>query len=153
MWETGVKQYNPEQYGWKWEDSAKKMVPIWYTGQQLSPNLQKKKSKAKVQVADTVADDEFSDTDLQEPKRKRRRCLKKDTKATKDTKVGKNVDNARLNKDISVINDMDEEVADCEDIFSAEDVEEDFDGIIPDASEWEVSDFSSSEDSHDEWEQ
>ena len=47
---------------------------------------------------------------------------------------------------------MDEELADCEDNISAEDVEEDVDGIIPDASEWEVSDFSSSEDSDDEWE-
>ena len=56
--ETIVKLYNLEQYGWKWEDGAKKMAPIWYTGSQLPPKLQKKKSKAKVQVVDTVADDE-----------------------------------------------------------------------------------------------
>ena len=27
--EITIKQCNPEQYGWKWEDGAKKMVPIW----------------------------------------------------------------------------------------------------------------------------
>ena len=76
--EIAVKQHNPEQYGWKWDDDANKMVPLWYTGPQLPPKLQKKQSKAKVQAVDTVADDECSDTDVQEPKKKRRRYFTKE---------------------------------------------------------------------------
>ncbi len=62
-----IELLNPEQYGWKWDDDAKKMVPLWYNGPQLPPKLQKKK-QAKLQVPDIVADDECSDSEVQEPK-------------------------------------------------------------------------------------
>ena len=43
--EAAIKQLDPEQYGLKWDNSAKKMIPVWYIGPQLPPTFQKRQGK------------------------------------------------------------------------------------------------------------
>lgn len=135
--EAQVEDLSFEGCGWTWVVQESRIKPVWFTCSQMPPSLQRgrpsKKARAKRVSESEDASDESSCRDKGSPPTKRRRW----SKPNKPTNCDKlyNADNED--------NDTD---------YHASDVEED-DTNNPNEfeSEWEVSDFSSSDDSCDDW--
>ncbi len=137
--EYRMELLDPEDYGWKWNEETSAMTPVWFTGTQLPPSLQKKKRRQKGYKSDQAAiegdDDDLSDSPVtNQPRRKKR---KKNPKANSSS-------NTDQDKGLLLESDGD---------FGDDEMAAEIENCSPDSneSEWEVSDFLSYNDSYDEW--
>eukprot|EP00794_Sanderia_malayensis_P001365 gene1365-biopygen1116 len=137
--EYRMELLDPEDYGWKWNEETSAITPVWFTGTQLPPSLQKKKHRQKGYKSDQAAieedDDDLSDSPVtNKPRRiKRKNNPKANSSSNTDQDKGIPLENDRDFGD----DEMAAEIEDC--------------SLDSNESEWEVSDFLSSNDSVDEW--
>eukprot|EP00794_Sanderia_malayensis_P021323 gene21323-biopygen16358 len=76
--EYQIELLDPEDYGWKWNEETSAVTPVWFTGTQLPPSLQKKKHRQKGYKSDQAAiegdNDDLSDSPVtNQPRRKKRK--------------------------------------------------------------------------------
>ena len=147
-------EVNPEvipfsNNGWKWCDKQELVVPVWFTGNQLPPILRRKKCKNNTNEND--ADDEEGGIELKQPRKKNKRKTKqiirngKRRRAESPPKPCEGPSSSASYQAEDEQQDYHKEVGDTES-------EADSQAFSCSAeSDWEVSDFLSSEDSGDEW--
>ena len=128
---------DPQKYGWEMKEQV--LTPVWFSGNQFPPSISRRR-KAKLKNGNE-ADGENSDPEVEPPKKKSR--LKRTTVTQTKTKQPRKKSNKT-----NVIIDYESEDADEE---SVADVNEQLTSDAISESEWEVSDFLSSDDSCDEW--
>ena len=169
--EIRIEPVNIEEYGWKWEESEKLMVPVWYEGEQPPSSLRRSPKKRRKRVnAKSEADNEISDgkgeegdvelntasqeeEEMSQPRRrksKRRAASRYDSKVTHSEAIpSSDTSQADVNKIIvdenehMILSGVDDNMGDC----SADTTP------YVGESDWEVSDFDSTGDSDndDEW--
>ena len=154
--QPSIDHINLNEFGWSIQDGDVK--PVWFVGEQLPPSVRLVRGE---KVGDnTVADDENSSSEQQPPRKKVRRRIQKGKKSRKKSCNGQNqeheviISNAKLRDKSEMLeesvafNDSGEEGGNdsngCRDDCLVED-------DSCDESEWEISDFLSSNDSCDEW--
>lgn len=133
-------------YGWKWCEKQKLVVPVWFTGSQLPPSLSSKRRK-KTSTGNKADDEDADAEDELEPqrgRRKRRRVTSQMTSRNRDETSNSNL-NYQADDDMAV-----NEEAAAEPLL-IEDEDTSFADSNGSDSDWQVSDFLSSGDSGDEW--
>ena len=127
-----IPEMDPEEYGWNYNSTLNKMVPVWFVGPQVPPSFDRTPSP--MRTAGDDGDDEESEDEA--PKRKRRR-----------KKVN---DGEEIEIEIEIgdyeADDENEGERICPDDDNEDDEQE-----SSDESSWEVSDFQSDDDSDVEW--
>ena len=125
-----IPEMDPEEYGWNYDSTLNKMVPVWFVGPQVPPSFSRKPSP--MRTGDTDGDDEESEDEA--PKKKRRR---KKVDHDNEIEVG----------DYEADDENGGETTTCpEDDDDNEEEKE-----SSDESAWEVSDFRSDDDSDVDW--
>ena len=154
--QPSIDHLNLNEFCWSIQDGDVK--PVWFVGEQFPPSVRLVRG---AKVGDnTVADDENSSSEQQPPRKKVRRRIQKGKKSRKKSCNGQNqeheviISNAKLRDKSEMLeesvafNDSGEEgdndSSGCRDYCLVED-------DSCDESEWEISDFLSSNDSCDEW--
>ncbi|MAG85790.1 MAG: hypothetical protein CMB97_00015 [Flavobacteriaceae bacterium] len=131
--EINIEDISFENNGWKWDDELCCVTPVWFTGDQLPPSLNKAKKRKKktVEEEDEDGDVEMTDTetDMPMPKRKSKTKLQSKNRLPQPETI--------YDGDTEMSTREAIETTDVSDLYTN--------------SEWEVSDFSSSDESMDEW--
>eukprot|EP00794_Sanderia_malayensis_P016276 gene16276-biopygen13830 len=132
-----------EMNGWKWDEEAQLVVPVWFKGKQLPPFLSLNRNPKKLgdkqrdpQEADSEMSDDGSNKQKKRPRRKRK------------FEASHIVLPKQVGTDVEMYDGSDE--GDKESAVSRTE-EPEFFYYYDEESVWEVSDFSSSDDSLDEW--
>ena len=125
--QQSINTPDPEDFGWEMKDE--RLTPVWFNCDQFPPSITRRKQKTRNDSSD--ADNESSDLE-ESPKKKVRKTLTRKSK--------------RKSPELDESQDADEEspVVDANESFTLSS------DTIPE-SEWEVSDFLSSDESCDEW--
>ena len=137
--ETNIDGLRYQEFGWKWCQERQMIMPIWFEGVQISPEIKRNRRKEYVEDADDEGDEE--------------EALHRNTKRSIHTK-GKKVKKQKREDDDEQY-DTGDETDETEDIRHTCEEENELCEIIfsSEESDWEVSDFISSSDSGDEWTQ
>ena len=152
--ETMIESLNPEEYGWMVDETNENIEPLWFSGPQLPPSLNRRKKNTKKiiltnSVAVTEADAECSDVPSRNVRkrviRKTKNMSKPDVAAKKTKTTPKNTPGTSGSKFQVAV-----DVIVSEDIL-ADDEQEKTNEENSYESDWEVSDFESSYDSDSDW--
>ena len=127
-----------EDNGWKWDEERDVLMPHWFTGRQMPPSFASRRTKNRI-IVDSENSGESESEDSPKPKRRKKRNI---------IKKAKNVVRCNEFRDSNEGDDDDDGTAGMQD----ESDEMPSEAVASDnESEWEVSDFLSSDDSCDEW--
>ncbi len=141
--EIMIPDASMEMNGWKWDEEAQLVAPVWFKGKQLPPSLslnrQSRKSGAK-QRDPQEADSEMSDdgsTKRRKRPRKKRKLEGSQIILLKQVDADEKMYHGGEEGDTESVGSRTEEPAVSD--------------FCDEESMWEMSDFSSSDDSFDEW--
>ena len=136
--ETNIDVLRYQEFGWKWCQERQMIMPIWFEGLQIPPEIKQNRRKEYVDADDEGDEEEALHRNTKRSIHTKGKKVKKQKREDDDEQYDKG-DETDETEDIRHTCEEENEL--CEIIFSSEE------------SDWEVSDFISSSDSGDEWTQ
>ena len=137
--ESIISHLHLENWGWRVQDEQ--VIPVWFTGNQIPPSMRNSRQRKKLKNSDDedecIADDESSSLEDQPPKKKPRKAAK--TEKTSRRRILEATALSDKDEDGDIDTDFVSELCSQERQYSSME------------SEWEVSDFLSSDTSFGEW--
>ena len=150
-----IECLNPEEYGWSVDPNNENLEPVWFSGPQLPPSLNRRKKKVTLNNSVAVTEAREADADAEgsddvQPKNLGKRVLRNTKNSTGPDIAAKKIKTtAKIASGSCESKSLVEE-----ETIQADDEQTNEEDIYRDSqeSDWEVSDFNSSNnDSDPEW--